>query len=156
MEPAHNRMVGRVHCPTWSMDRFLLQGLPSETRWLPGQRSVGGARPELVRYHLFFRPMGRASGVGTRCWGTTVEFGCLLTYRQLISGCRAMWNLSPTGELFLFHDVRLFDPERSLVRVPPWKSLGMCRRVTNNGESGFGIDKRQRYGVRRAILRRVV
>jgi len=24
------------------------------------------------------------------------------------------------------------------VRVPPWKSLGMCLRVTNKGESGFG------------------
>ena len=53
LEPTHDRMVGRVHCPTWSLDLFLLQGLPSETRWLPGQRSVGGARPELIRYHLF-------------------------------------------------------------------------------------------------------
>ena len=82
--------------------------------------------------------MGRASVEGARCWGTPVEFGCLLTYRQLISGCRAARHLSPTGALPLFHDVRLFDPERSLVRVPPWKSLGMCRRVTNKGESGFG------------------
>ncbi len=24
------------------------------------------------------------------------------------------------------------------MRGPPWKSLGMCRRVTNKGESGFG------------------
>ena len=24
------------------------------------------------------------------------------------------------------------------MRVPPWKSLGMCLRVTNKGESGFG------------------
>ena len=83
--------------------------------------------------------MGRASGVGARCWGTPVEFGCLLTYRQLISGCRAVRNLSPTGALFLFHDVRLYDPERRLVRGPPRKCLGMCRRVTNKGESGFGI-----------------
>ena len=83
--------------------------------------------------------MGRASGVGARCWGTPVEFGCLLTYRQLISGCRAVRNLSPTGALFLFHDVRLYDPERRLVRAPPRKGLGMCRRVTNKGESGFGI-----------------
>ena len=83
--------------------------------------------------------MGRASGVGARCWGTPVEFGCLLTYRQLVSGCRAVRNLSPTGALFLFHDVRLFDPERRLVRGPPRKGLGMCRRVTNKGESWFGI-----------------
>ena len=83
--------------------------------------------------------MGRASGVGARCWGTPVEFGCLLTYRQLISGCRAVRNLSPTGALFLFHDVRLYDPERRLVRAPPRKCLGICRRVTNKGESGFGI-----------------
>ena len=83
--------------------------------------------------------MGRASGVGARCWGTPVEFGCLLTYRQLISGCRAVRNLSPTGALFLFHDVRLYDPERRLVRGSPRKGLGMCRRVTNKGESGFGI-----------------
>ena len=77
--------------------------------------------------------------MGARCWGTPVEFGCLLTYRQLISGCRAVRNLSPTGALFLFHDVRLYDPERRLVRGPPRKCLGMCRRVTNKGESGFGI-----------------
>ena len=24
------------------------------------------------------------------------------------------------------------------MRGPPWKSLGMCRRVTKKGESGFG------------------
>ena len=24
------------------------------------------------------------------------------------------------------------------MRGPPWKSLGMCRRVTDKGESGFG------------------
>jgi len=51
-----DRTVGRVHCPMWSLDLFLLQGLPSETRWLPGQRPVGGVRPELVRYGLFFGP----------------------------------------------------------------------------------------------------
>ena len=57
---------------------FLLQGLPLETRWLPGQRPVGGARPELVRYHLVFRPMGRASVVGARSWGTPVEAAAYL------------------------------------------------------------------------------
>jgi len=41
---------------TRSLDLFLLQGLLLETRWLPGQRPVGGARPELVRYHLFLDP----------------------------------------------------------------------------------------------------
>jgi len=51
-----------VHRPslkvaTWSLDFFLLQGLPLETRWLLGQRSVGaGARPELVRYNPFLGP----------------------------------------------------------------------------------------------------
>ena len=35
LEPAHDRTVGRVHCPKWSLDLFLLQGLPLETRWLP-------------------------------------------------------------------------------------------------------------------------
>ena len=54
LEPTLDRTVGRVHCPKWSLDLFLLQGLPLETRWLPGLRPVGGARPELVRYHLFF------------------------------------------------------------------------------------------------------
>jgi len=141
LEPTLDHMVRRVNCPTWSLDRFLLQGLPSETRWLPGQRSVGGARPELVRYHLFFRPtVGRASGVGARCWGTQVEIGCLLTYCQLISGCRAVLNLSPMGALFLFHDVRLYDPERRLVRAPPRsRSVWECLRETNKGESGFCI-----------------
>ena len=31
-----------------------------------------------------------------------------------------------------------YYPERRSVRGPPWKSLGMCRRVTNKGKSGFG------------------
>jgi hypothetical protein len=62
----------------WSPDLFLLQGLPLETRWLPGQPSVGGARPELVRYHLFFWPMGRASVVGARSWGTPIEAAAYL------------------------------------------------------------------------------
>jgi hypothetical protein len=62
--------------------------------------------------------MGRVSDVGARCWGTPVEFGYLLTYRQLILGCRAVWNLSPTDALPLFHDVRVYDPERRLVRGP--------------------------------------
>ena len=31
-----------------------------------------------------------------------------------------------------------YYPERSSVRIPPWKSLGLCLRVTNKGESGFG------------------
>ena len=43
-----------------------------------GQRPVGGARPELVRYHLFFGPMGRASVVGARSWGTPVEAAAYL------------------------------------------------------------------------------
>ena len=116
LEPTLDRTVGRVHCPTWSLDLFLLQGLPSETRWLPGQRPVGGARPELVCYHLFLAH-------GTCVWrGCTLlgysghsEFGCLLTYRQLISGCRAARHLSPTGALPLFHDVPLFDPGEGFV-----------------------------------------
>jgi hypothetical protein len=41
---------------TWSLELFLLQGLPSETRWLLGQSPVGGARPELVRCNLFLGP----------------------------------------------------------------------------------------------------
>ena len=39
--------------------------------------------------------------------------------------------------LYLTMSARYY-PERRLVRVPPWKSLGMCLRVTNKGESGFG------------------
>ncbi len=31
-----------------------------------------------------------------------------------------------------------YYPERRLVRVPPWKSLGLCLRVTNKGKSEFG------------------
>ncbi len=30
-----------------------------------------------------------------------------------------------------------YSPERIWVRGPPWKGLGMCRRVTNKWESGF-------------------
>ena len=31
-----------------------------------------------------------------------------------------------------------YYPERIGVRGTPWKSLGLLRRVTNKGESGFG------------------
>jgi len=46
--------------------------------------------------------------------------------------------MSPTGALFVIHNVRLFDPKRMLVCVPPRRWLGLCLRVTNKGESGFG------------------
>ena len=39
--------------------------------------------------------------------------------------------------LYLTTSVRYY-PERNSVRVPPWKSLGLCLRVTNKGKSGFG------------------
>ena len=39
--------------------------------------------------------------------------------------------------LYLTMSARYY-PERRLVRVPPWKSLGLCLRVTNKGKSGFG------------------
>ena len=39
--------------------------------------------------------------------------------------------------LYLTMSARYY-PERSSVRVPPWKSLGMCLRVANKGESGIG------------------
>ena len=39
--------------------------------------------------------------------------------------------------LYLTMSARYY-PERRLVRCPPWKSLEMCWRVTNEGESGFG------------------
>ena len=37
-------------------------------------------------------------------------------------------------------DALSLSPERRLVRVPHWKSFGMCHRlrVTNKGKSGFG------------------
>ena len=31
-----------------------------------------------------------------------------------------------------------YNPERSSVRIPPWKSLGLCLRVAYKGKSGFG------------------
>jgi hypothetical protein len=34
--------------------------------------------------------------------------------------------------------VRASDPERKLARASPRKSLGMCQRVTNKRERGFG------------------
>jgi len=58
--------------------------------------------------------------------------------RQLISGCWGARYLSPSDALPLQHEVRLFDPERRVVRAPPRKCLGMCRRVTNKGEGVFG------------------
>ena len=33
---------------------------------------------------------------------------------------------------------RYYPETNYLVRAPPWKSLGMCRRMTNKGKSGFG------------------
>ncbi len=43
-----------------------------------------------------------------------------------------------TDALSLSHDVHSLYPKRSSVRVPPRKSLGLCRHVTNKGKSGFG------------------
>ena len=39
--------------------------------------------------------------------------------------------------LYLTMSARYY-PERIGVRGAPWKSLGILRRVTNKGESGFG------------------
>ena len=43
-----------------------------------------------------------------------------------------------TDALSLPHDVRSLLPRKEFSAVPPWKSLGLCLRVTNKGESGFG------------------
>jgi len=34
LEPTLDRMVGKVHCPTWSLDLFLLQGLDVRLAWV--------------------------------------------------------------------------------------------------------------------------
>ena len=115
------------------------QGSPISSRPLRGAIPRTAPGPKLCPNVALINTTQHQKACVHVCWGTPVEFGCLLTYRQLISGCRAVRNLSPTGALFLFHDVRLYDPERRLVRGPPRKCLGMCRRVTNKGESGFGI-----------------
>jgi hypothetical protein len=50
----------------------------------------------------------------------------------------------------VFHCVRLFDPERRLVREPPRQCLGPIWRVTNEGESGFGkVNNRVKVADRR-------
>ena len=77
-----------AHLPVPSVPRFLSSsGLITYC--------VGGARPELVRYHLFFGPWDVRLAWVHVAGGTPVEFGCLLTYRQLISGCRAVRNPAP-------------------------------------------------------------
>jgi hypothetical protein len=55
---------------------------------------------------------------------------------KLILGCRDVRYLPPSDALPLHHDVRVYDPERRLVRAPP--RSGMCRHATDRGESGFG------------------
>jgi len=83
-----------------------------------------------------------------------VHVAGVLRLNQLLSyilpidiGCREVRNLSPTGALFLFHNGRLFDPERRLVCGSPRKSLGTCWRVTNKGESWFGKANNNRVAV---------
>ena len=101
--------------------------------WIPA-RAEGGLRG-FVRH--FFWSRGHASVEGASCGGPPDETGCLLSYRQLISGCRRVRYPLTMDALSLSHDVRSLCPERSeLMRGPPWKSLGIFRRATNKGKAG--------------------
>ena len=62
------------------------------------------------------------------------------------------------GTLSLSRNVPLLSSEKKRVRGPPWKSLGICRRVTNKGESGVGkasdrvkAKGHRPYGLRAAV-----
>ena len=54
-----------------------------------------------------------------------------------MSGCRRVRYPLTADAPSLPHDVRSLYPERFRVRGAPRKSLGICRRVTNKGKSGF-------------------
>ena len=101
----------------------------------------GWASPEGTSNATPFWSRGHASVGGACCWGPPDELGCLLSYRQLMSGCRRvrypLTTDSGMHSLYLTTSARYY-PERIGVRGAPWKSLGVIRRATYKGESGFG------------------
>ena len=62
----------------------------------------------------------------------------------------ALKSMSKTSKSMSLHTeyvksspIFLMDPERRLVREPPWKGLGMCRRVTNKWRERVRQSQRQ-------------
>ena len=58
---------------------------------------------------------------GACCWGSPDESGCLLSYHQLISGCRGVRYPLTTDALSLSHDVRSLLPRKEFSAWPPWE-----------------------------------
>ena len=62
-----------------------------------------------------FWSRGHASVGGACCWGPPDETGCLLSYRQLMSGCRRVRYPLISDTLSLSHDVRSLLIKRRLI-----------------------------------------
>ena len=56
--------------------------------------------------------------------GSSYETGCLLSYRQLISGCRRVRYPLTTDALSLSHDVRSLLPRKEFRAWPPLEEFG--------------------------------
>ena len=89
----------------------------------PGM-SRGWASPEGTSNATPFWSRGHASVEGACCWGPPDETGCLLSYRQLISGCRRVRYPLTTDALSLSHDVRSLLPRKDSSAWPPLEEFG--------------------------------
>ena len=84
----------------------------------------GWASPEGTSNATPFWSRGHASVEGACCWGPPDETGCLLSYRQLISGCRRVRYPLTTDALSLSHDVRSLLPRKEFSACPPLEDFG--------------------------------
>ena len=104
-------MVGLVFFP----QALRLGTLAMRRRW---------TSPEGTSNATPFWSRGHASVEGACCWGPPDETGCLLSYRQLISGCRRVRYPLTTDALFLSHDVRSLLPRKEASACPPLEEFG--------------------------------
>ena len=84
----------------------------------------GWASPEGTSNATPFWSRGHASVEGACCWGPPDEIGCLLSYRQLISGCRRVRYPPTTDALFLSHDVRSLLSRKEFSAWRPSEEFG--------------------------------
>ena len=84
----------------------------------------GWASPEGTSNATPFWSRGHASVGGACCWGPPDETGCLLSYRQLMSGCRRVRYPLTTDALSLSHDVRSLLPRKDSSAWRPLEEFG--------------------------------